>query len=59
ITGYYPLLPEKCSIVEYEGEAWLKYAFSRGQVAAVAFLYSGKSFLKPDLIHIFTISKIW
>lgn len=35
ITGYYPLLPEKCSIVEYEGEAWLKYAFSRGQVAAV------------------------
>ena len=23
ITGYYPLLPEKCSIVEYEGEEYI------------------------------------
>ena len=24
ITGYYPLLPERCTIIEYDGEAWLK-----------------------------------
>ena len=35
ITGYYPLLPERCTIIEYDGEAWLKYKFRRGEVAAV------------------------
>ena len=37
ITGYYPVLPKKCDIVEYKGEPWLRYKFSRGQTAAVEF----------------------
>lgn len=35
VTGYYPLLPDKCTIVEYKGEPWLKYKFLRGDTAAV------------------------
>ncbi len=35
ITGYYPVFPEKCTIVEYEGEPWLRYMFERSKYAAV------------------------
>ena len=35
ITGYYPVLPKKCEIVEYKGEPWLRYKFSYGNTAAV------------------------
>ena len=35
ITGYYPVLPKKCEIVEYQGEPWLRYKFSHGETAAV------------------------
>ena len=35
ITGYYPVLPTRCEIVEYEGAPWLRYKFSHGQIAAV------------------------
>lgn len=35
ITGYYPVLPSRCEIVEYEGEPWLRYRFSHGENAAV------------------------
>lgn len=35
ITGYYPVMPERCSIVEYKDEPWLKYRFGRGETAAV------------------------
>lgn len=35
ITGYYPVLPANCDIVEYKGEAWLRYRFMNGQIAAV------------------------
>lgn len=35
ITGYYPALPEKCTIVDYEGEPWLRYMFGRDKYAAV------------------------
>lgn len=35
ITGYYPVLPKKCEIVEYKGEPWLRYKFSHGATAAV------------------------
>ena len=35
ITGYIPVLPERCSIVEYKGEPWLKYEFARHKVGAV------------------------
>ena len=37
ITGIYPILPASCQRVEYEGEIWLRYQFSTGQVAAVEF----------------------
>lgn len=35
ITGYYPVLPKKCEIVEFQGEEWLRYKFSHGATAAV------------------------
>ena len=35
ITGYYPVLPKRCEIVEYAGEPWLRYKFANGQTAAV------------------------
>lgn len=35
ITGYYPVLPKKCEIVEYKGEVWLRYKFTHGQTAAI------------------------
>lgn len=34
-TGYYTVLPNKCEVVEYKEEAWLRYEFQRGQKAAV------------------------
>ena len=37
ITGVFPVLPSSCSLVEYEGEIWLRYQFSNGQYAAVEF----------------------
>lgn len=33
-TGYFPVLPYKCAVVEFEGEPWLRYKFSHGQIAA-------------------------
>ena len=35
VTGYYPLIPNRCEIVEYEQEAWLRYQFTGGDTAAV------------------------
>ena len=35
ITGYYPVLPKRCEVIEYKGEAWLRYKFADGSVAAV------------------------
>lgn len=37
ITGVFPVLPSMCSLVEYDGEIWLRYQFSSGQYAAVEF----------------------
>lgn len=37
ITGIFPILPSACSLIEYNGELWLKYQFSSGQTAAVEF----------------------
>ena len=37
ITGVFPVLPSMCSLVEYDGEIWLRYQFSNGQFAAVEF----------------------
>ena len=33
-TGYFPVLPGKCVVVDYEGEPWLRYKFAHGQTAA-------------------------
>lgn len=33
-TGYFPVLPSKCAVIEFEGEPWLRYKFSHGQIAA-------------------------
>ena len=37
ITGIYPVLPMKCSLIDYKGELWLRYQFSTGQIGAVEF----------------------
>lgn len=37
ITGIYPVLPQSCQLVEYDGEIWLRYQFSNGQCAAVEY----------------------
>lgn len=37
ITGYYPVLPANCEIIEYKGEPWLRYQFRNGLIAAVEF----------------------
>ena len=37
ITGVFPVLPESCELVEYDGEIWLRYRFASGQIAAVEF----------------------
>lgn len=37
ITGVFPVLPSMCTLVEYDGEIWLRYQFSTGQYAAVEF----------------------
>lgn len=37
ITGFFPVLPIKCEIIEYKGEAWIRYEFSNGQRGAVEF----------------------
>lgn len=35
ITGYFPVLPERCEIVEYNDEPWLRYKFNHGDIGAV------------------------
>lgn len=35
VTGYYPVLPLYCEILQYEGEPWLRYHFSSGEVGIV------------------------
>lgn len=35
ITGYMPVLPQYCIVVEFKGEPWLKYQFGQGRQAAV------------------------
>lgn len=34
VTGYYPVLPDKCEVVDFKGEPWLRYNFAHGQTAA-------------------------
>lgn len=37
ITGIYPVLPERCNIVEYDNELWLRYKFHGGYIGAVEY----------------------
>ena len=57
IVGYYPVLPEKCEVVEYQGEPWLRYTFKDRQKAAerlslcavlTKFQYSSDFFGEPN-----------
>ena len=34
-TGYYPVLPTRCELMEYKDEVWLRYKFSTGEIGAV------------------------
>lgn len=36
-TGIYPLLPDRCEVIQYNGNPWLRYKFSNGQTAAIEF----------------------
>ena len=37
LIGYYPLLPQRCEVVEYNGAPFLRYTFGSGQKAAIEF----------------------
>lgn len=37
ITGYYPVLPTSCALLEYDGVLWLRYQFASGEIGAVEF----------------------
>lgn len=37
VTGYYPVLPDHCEVVEYKKEPWIKYKFRDGKTAAVEY----------------------
>lgn len=37
IVGYWPLLPQRVEIVEFNGEPWLRYTFANGQHAAIEY----------------------
>ncbi len=37
ITGVFPVLPSSCSLLEYDGELWLRYRFASGDIGAVEF----------------------
>lgn len=39
VTGYFPVLPERVEIIEFNGEPWLKYKFTHGQEAAIEMKY--------------------
>ena len=34
-TGYFPVLPDRCTVVEYKDEPWLRYQFYNHEVGAV------------------------
>lgn len=34
-VGYYPVLPSRCEVVDYQGQPWLRYQFLNGEKAAV------------------------
>lgn len=41
ITGFFPLLPSRCTIEQYDGEPWLRYSFSDGSTASIEYRKCG------------------
>ena len=41
IEGYYPVLPQRCEVIEYNGAPFLRYTFANGQKAAIEFERAG------------------
>lgn len=41
VVGYYPLLPEYCDLLEYNGEPYLRYQFGGGKHACVEYSRAG------------------
>ena len=37
VTGYYPVLPRRCEVIEYNGEPWLRYEFIDHRKASLPF----------------------
>lgn len=37
VTGYYPVLPKRCEVVEFKGEPWLRYEFIDHRKASLPF----------------------
>lgn len=37
ITGYFPVVPSMCEVVEHKDEAYLRYTFTNGQKAVIEF----------------------
>lgn len=40
-SGIYPILPSLCTIVDVDGEPWLRYQFQNGEYAAIEIRYCG------------------
>ena len=34
-TGFFPVLPNRCEVVDYKDDPWIRYKFSNGQIGAV------------------------
>lgn len=41
LSGFYPLLPDQCSIVQYSGEPWLRYKLRSGDYASMELVRCG------------------
>lgn len=51
-SGVFPVLPDRCEVVEYNGVPYLRYEFTGGQKAAIELAYCGilvRMQLKSDL----------
>lgn len=35
LCGYYPVLPQRCEVVDYRGQPYLRYTFAAGEKAAI------------------------
>lgn len=40
-VGIYPVLPSRCEVLDYNGEAWLRYQFISGQKASIEMRHCG------------------